>query len=47
MFQSALDSKERLTSIGEMLANLPVDVVIGKMLIMASIFRVSSICAHS
>lgn len=28
----------QLTSVGEMLAQLPVDVVIGKMLIMASVF---------
>ena len=30
-----------LTPIGRMLAQLPVDVVIGKMLIMASLFEVS------
>ena len=33
---------ETLTSIGEMLAKLPVDVVIGKMLVMGTLFDVSS-----
>jgi hypothetical protein len=33
--------KEQLTPIGEMLSKLPVDVVIGKMLIMGAIFHVS------
>lgn len=36
--QSALDEKEQLTPIGELLAQLPVDVIVGKMLIMASVF---------
>lgn len=36
--QGALSSSEALTTIGQMLAQLPVDVVIGKMLIMASVF---------
>ena len=35
---SALDKSEKLTPIGEALAQLPVDVVIGKMLIMATLF---------
>ena len=39
-FQGALTEAEKLTSIGEMLARLPVDVVVGKMLIMGSIFDV-------
>ena len=38
--QSAIDDKEKLTPIGKMLSQLPVDVVIGKMLIMASLFEV-------
>lgn len=38
--QSALDDKEELTAMGRLLAELPVDVQIGKMLIMASIFHV-------
>ena len=33
---------ETLTSIGEMLAKLPVDVVIGKMLVMGTLFDVST-----
>jgi HrpA-like RNA helicase len=33
---------ETLTPIGQMLSRLPVDVVIGKMLIMGSIFHVST-----
>ncbi|XP_059177423.1 probable ATP-dependent RNA helicase DHX34 isoform X2 [Physella acuta] len=37
--QGALSSDESLTPIGQMLAMLPVDVVIGKMLIMGSIFN--------
>ncbi|MEE6513533.1 hypothetical protein FKM82_021255 [Ascaphus truei] len=36
--QGALDTKEELTPIGELLAKLPVDVVIGKMLILGSLF---------
>ena len=38
--QGALDDSEKLTAIGKMLSQLPVDVVIGKMLIMASLFEV-------
>ena len=38
--QGALDDGEKLTAIGKMLSQLPVDVVIGKMLIMASLFEV-------
>ncbi|KAL5004824.1 hypothetical protein ScPMuIL_018280 [Solemya velum] len=37
--QSALTGDEQMTPIGQMLSNLPVDVVIGKMLIMGSIFH--------
>lgn len=37
--QGALDSSEALTPIGSLLAQLPVDVVIGKMLILGSMFR--------
>ena len=36
--QNALNDDESLTVIGQMLANLPVDVVIGKMLIMGTLF---------
>nr|XP_033810388.1 probable ATP-dependent RNA helicase DHX34 isoform X2 [Geotrypetes seraphini] len=36
--QGALDSAEHLTSIGSLLAKLPVDVVIGKILILGSLF---------
>ena len=39
--QGALAEDETLTPIGQMLSMLPVDVVIGKMLIMGSIFHVS------
>ena len=39
--QSALDKSEELTPMGKMLAELPVDIQIGKMLIMASIFHVN------
>jgi len=39
--QGALTSDEKLTAIGHMLAQLPVDVVVGKMLVMATIFHVS------
>uniref|UniRef100_H2ZFU6 RNA helicase n=1 Tax=Ciona savignyi TaxID=51511 RepID=H2ZFU6_CIOSA len=38
--QEALDAKEKVTPLGEMLAQLPVDVAIGKMLIMGSLFDV-------
>lgn len=37
-----MKENETLTPIGEMLAKLPVDVVIGKMLIMGTLFNVSS-----
>ncbi|XP_033630988.1 probable ATP-dependent RNA helicase DHX34 isoform X1 [Asterias rubens] len=37
--QGALTQQEKLTSIGRLLADLPVDVVIGKMLIMATVFK--------
>lgn len=39
--QGALTNDEHLTLIGHMLAQLPVDVVMGKMLIMATVFNVS------
>ncbi|XP_077992529.1 putative ATP-dependent RNA helicase DHX34 [Glandiceps talaboti] len=38
--QGALTEDEKLTPIGKMLAQLPVDVVIGKMLIMGTVFHV-------
>lgn len=38
--QGAVDANEKLTPVGTMLANLPVDVVIGKMLIMGTLFQV-------
>ncbi|XP_019944175.2 probable ATP-dependent RNA helicase DHX34 [Paralichthys olivaceus] len=37
--QGALDSPGELTSIGKLLAQLPVDVVIGKMLVLGSLFN--------
>ncbi|CAN9511628.1 unnamed protein product [Ophioblennius macclurei] len=37
--QGALDSRSQLTSIGTLLAQLPVDVVIGKMLVLGSLFN--------
>ncbi|XP_029303031.1 putative ATP-dependent RNA helicase DHX34 [Cottoperca gobio] len=37
--QGALDSRAELTSIGTLLAQLPVDVVIGKMLVLGSLFN--------
>ncbi|KAF7665323.1 hypothetical protein LDENG_00147820 [Lucifuga dentata] len=37
--QGALDSRCELTSIGSLLAQLPVDVVIGKMLVLGSLFN--------
>ena len=40
--QCALNEEEVLTPVGKMLSQLPVDVVIGKMLIMASLFDVSA-----
>ena len=39
--QGALDGDGSLTAMGEMLSMLPVDVVIGKMLIVGSVFLVS------
>ncbi|KAM9319044.1 putative ATP-dependent RNA helicase DHX34 [Pholidichthys leucotaenia] len=38
--QGALDSRGELTSIGSLLAQLPVDVVIGKMLVLGCLFKV-------
>lgn len=38
--QNALNEREELTPMGRMLAELPVDIQIGKMLIMASMFHV-------
>ncbi|KAG7269788.1 LOW QUALITY PROTEIN: hypothetical protein CRUP_033834 [Coryphaenoides rupestris] len=38
--QGALDHRGELTSIGSLLAQLPVDVVIGKMLVLGSLFNV-------
>ena len=40
--QGAMTEVEELTSSGCMLAKLPVDVVIGKMLIMGTLFHVSA-----
>uniref|UniRef100_A0A1A8BN18 DEAH (Asp-Glu-Ala-His) box polypeptide 34 n=2 Tax=Nothobranchius kadleci TaxID=1051664 RepID=A0A1A8BN18_NOTKA len=37
--QGALDNRSELTSIGKLLAQLPVDVVIGKMLVLGSLFN--------
>ena len=37
---TALNEKEELTPMGKMLSELPVDIQIGKMLIMATIFHV-------
>ncbi|TKS80720.1 putative ATP-dependent RNA helicase DHX34 [Collichthys lucidus] len=37
--QGALDTRGELTSIGSLLAQLPVDVVIGKMLVLGSLFN--------
>ncbi|KAM3616171.1 uncharacterized protein V6R79_013600 [Siganus canaliculatus] len=37
--QGALDGRNELTSIGSLLAQLPVDVVIGKMLVLGSLFK--------
>nr|KAF6409597.1 DExH-box helicase 34 [Rousettus aegyptiacus] len=39
--QGALDSSEALTPIGSLLAQLPVDVVIGKMLVLGSTFHLA------
>jgi len=41
--QNALNDKEQLTLMGKMLAELPVDIQIGKMLIMASLFHVNNV----
>lgn len=38
-FQGALTENEKLTNIGKTLARLPVDITIGKMLIMGSLFH--------
>ncbi len=38
--QGALTGDEKLTPVGNMLSRLPVDVVIGKMLIMGTVFQV-------
>ena len=38
--QNALNEREELTLMGKMLSELPVDIQIGKMLIMGSIFHV-------
>jgi HrpA-like RNA helicase len=40
--QGALSADEQLTAVGQMLAQLPVDIVIGKMLIVGCIFEVST-----
>lgn len=53
--QGALVENEQLTPIGELLAQLPVDVIVGKMLIMASVFDMidpvltiaAGLCVHS
>ena len=42
--QAAITSDEKLTPIGQMLSQLPVDVVISKMLIMGALFHVSRPC---
>lgn len=42
--QGALTDEEQLTMIGRMLAQLPVSVVMGKMLIMGTIFNVWRPC---
>ena len=42
--QGALTEEEELTPTGHMLAQLPVDEVIGKMLIMGTMFHVSRCC---
>lgn len=39
--QGALTEDETLTPIGQMLSRLPVDVVIGKMLLMGSVFHLT------
>ncbi|XP_062995802.1 probable ATP-dependent RNA helicase DHX34 [Elgaria multicarinata webbii] len=40
--QGALDSEENLTPIGSLLAELPVDVVIGKMLVLGTLFGLAA-----
>lgn len=39
MFQGALTGEEKLTTVGQMLSRLPVDIPLGKMLIMGSLFH--------
>lgn len=41
--QGAVSESEKLTSLGKILVNLPVDVPVGKMLIMGCLFRQVSI----
>ena len=41
--QGALSKQEKLTSVGKLLADLPVHAVIGKMLIMATVFKVNKL----
>ncbi|XP_026689267.1 probable ATP-dependent RNA helicase DHX34 [Diaphorina citri] len=38
-FQGAIDSKERVTSLGRFLSDLPVDIPLGKMLVFGSMFH--------
>lgn len=45
--QDALTPDEQITPIGKMLSRLPVDVIIGKMLVMGSIFHVSYLSSLS
>ena len=33
----ALDDRENLTALGRVLSNLPIDVILGKMLVMATV----------
>lgn len=37
-FQGAITCEEKLTEMGKMLSKLPVDILLGKMLIMGSLF---------
>lgn len=39
----AIDSSENITSLGRVLADLPVDAIIGKMLIMATVRQYASL----
>ncbi len=41
MEQNAITSEEKITPIGRILSNLPVDIQVGKMLLMGSIFHVT------